>query len=235
MIPNGAAAPGNITVNEFALASGSNAASTTETAAGTLMPRGGTGPYSYAISGSGTGSFGTMTIGASGSYSYTLTKATTDLVGNETETFTYTATDALGNTATNTVTVNITDDVPTANADTATITEGTTSTVAVASGVLSNDVLGADLGKTGGAVVGVKAGKQWHRGHHRCGQQYHRHLRYPDLERRWLPQVRGQCQCGLRRRRPRQLYLTRSKTVTVTAHHDPDFHHQGQWPDHHAR
>ena len=39
-------------VNEFALASGSNAASTTETAAGTLSASGGTGPYSYAISGS---------------------------------------------------------------------------------------------------------------------------------------------------------------------------------------
>ena len=34
-----------------------------------------------------------MTIGASGSSSYSLTKATTDLVGNETESFTYTATD----------------------------------------------------------------------------------------------------------------------------------------------
>ena len=81
--PNGAATPGNITVNEFALASGSNAANTTETAAGSLSAAGGTGPYTYAIVGTGAGSFGTMTIGAGGSYSYTLTKASTDLAGNQ--------------------------------------------------------------------------------------------------------------------------------------------------------
>ena len=37
----------------------------------------------------------TVTIGAGGTYSYTLSKATSDLAGNETETFTYTVTDLL--------------------------------------------------------------------------------------------------------------------------------------------
>ena len=61
-------------------------------------------------------------------------------------------TDANGNTATGTITVNIVDDVPTATADIGNVNEGALLTVA-ASGVLSNDVNGAD----GATIDGVRA------------------------------------------------------------------------------
>ncbi|MDX7813390.1 Ig-like domain-containing protein, partial [Aeromonas caviae] len=50
------------------------------------------------------------------------------------------------------------DDVPTATADTASVGEGATLSVDAASGVLSNDVAGADGWADSGAVVGVVAG-----------------------------------------------------------------------------
>ena len=53
------------------------------------------------------------------------------------------ATDANGNTATGTIKINIVDDVPTATLDSGNVNEGALLTVA-ASGVLSNDVAGAD-------------------------------------------------------------------------------------------
>ena len=65
-------------------------------------------------------------------------------------------TDANGNTATGTITVNIVDDVPTATLDSGNVNEGALLTVA-ASGVLSNDVAGADGFTAGGGVVGVRA------------------------------------------------------------------------------
>ena len=52
-------------------------------------------------------------------------------------------TDANGNTATGTITINIVDDVPTATLDSGNVNEGALLTVA-ASGVLANDVAGAD-------------------------------------------------------------------------------------------
>ena len=61
-------------------------------------------------------------------------------------------TDALGNTATGTININIVDDVPTATADIGNVNEGALLTVA-ASGVLSNDVAGAD----GATINGVRA------------------------------------------------------------------------------
>ena len=72
------------------------------------------------------------------------------------ESFTYGVTDANGNTATGTITVNIIDDVPTATLDSGNVNEGALLTVA-ASGVLSNDVAGADGFTAGGGVVGVRA------------------------------------------------------------------------------
>ena len=67
------------------------------------------------------GTFGTIQVNTDGSYVYTLTKpfdtspdadngANTEVA----ESFTYVVTDANGNTATGTITVNIVDDVPTA-------------------------------------------------------------------------------------------------------------------------
>ena len=78
------------------------------------------------------------------------------------ESFTYTVTDANGNTATGTITVNIVDDVPTATADSGNVNEGALLTVA-ASGVLSNDVAGADGCAAGGGVVGRSGGGRRHR------------------------------------------------------------------------
>ena len=68
-----------------------------------------------------------------------------------------TATDNLGNTASpGTITVHVEDDAPKATLDTNSVIEGATLTVIAASGVLSNDVAGADGYAAGGGVVGVR-------------------------------------------------------------------------------
>ena len=109
------------------------------------------------------GTFGTIQVNADGSYVYTLTTPfdTTPDADNGTntevaESFTYMVTDANGNSATGTITVNIVDDVPTAQVDSDNVNEGALLTVA-ASGVLTNDVAGADGFAAGGGVVGVRA------------------------------------------------------------------------------
>ena len=78
-----------------------------------------------------TGTHGTLTFNADGTYSYTLTStvdgATADngvTTENNVETFTYQVTDGNGNTTTSTITIDVTDDVPTASADTNSVTEG---------------------------------------------------------------------------------------------------------------
>ncbi|MDX8500287.1 type I secretion C-terminal target domain-containing protein, partial [Mesorhizobium sp. VK4C] len=116
-----AAANEDATVNEAALAIGSNPSSTAETVTGTVADNvsGGSGPYTFTLIGSPTGSHGTLTLNANGTYSYTLTSPVdgvdanngTNTVNNV-ETFTYQATDANGNTVTNTITIDVTDDVP---------------------------------------------------------------------------------------------------------------------------
>ncbi|MGB7388399.1 MAG: DUF5801 repeats-in-toxin domain-containing protein [Pseudomonas neustonica] len=67
-------------------------------------------------------------------------------------------TDAGSATANGSLTIEVIDDVPTATADTASVGEGATLSVDAASGVLSNDVAGADGWADSGAVVGVVAG-----------------------------------------------------------------------------
>ncbi len=87
-----------------------------------LNASGGTGPYTYELVGSATGSYGTIQINSDGSYTYTLTKPydTTPDADNgmhteeNMESFTYKVTDANGNTAQGTITVDIVDDIPTA-------------------------------------------------------------------------------------------------------------------------
>ena len=66
-------------------------------------------------------------------------------------------TGGLGNTSTSTVSISIVDDVPTAHVDSGNVNEGALLTVAAASGVLVNDVAGADGFTAGGGVVGVRA------------------------------------------------------------------------------
>ncbi|RUU41810.1 hypothetical protein EOC83_01185 [Mesorhizobium sp. Primo-A] len=152
----------DLTVNEAALPIGSNPSSTAETIAGTVADNvsGGTGPYTYALVSNAIGAHGTLTFNANGTYSYTLTSPVdgadanngTNTVNNV-ETFTYQATDANGNTITNTITIDVTDDVPTAHADSGNVNEGALLTVTAAAGVLINDVAGAD----GATIDGVRA------------------------------------------------------------------------------
>ena len=141
---------------------GSNPGSTAETATGSLAGSvsGGSGALTYTLVGSTTGTYGQIELNADGSYKYTLTSAPHVGNGNDgpnivsTETFTYQATDALGNTVTSTIVIRIVDDVPRAESDSATVREGGT----VTGNVLDNDTLGADGAAQGGAVVGVRAG-----------------------------------------------------------------------------
>jgi large repetitive protein len=136
-----------IAVNEAALnANGSNPGLTTETNGGTLTVAGAVG---YTLPGGGAGTYGTLTLNANGSYSYTLTtpydSATADDGANTElgrDVFTYTATDANGNTITGTITVDIIDDVPTARDDAAGLTEG--GPIFVTLDVDTNDTPGAD-------------------------------------------------------------------------------------------
>ncbi|WJI83638.1 VCBS domain-containing protein [Mesorhizobium sp. C374B] len=158
-----AASNDDLTVNEAALPIGSNPSSTAETIAGTVVDNvsGGTGPYTYALLSSATGVHGTLTFNANGTYSYTLTSPVdgvdanngTNTVNNV-ESFTYQATDANGNTITNTITIDVTDDVPTAVSNSNNAAEG----AIVTGNVLTNDVAGADGFAAGSGVVGVAAG-----------------------------------------------------------------------------
>ena len=165
-----AASNDDLTVNEAALASGSNPSSTAETVTGTVVDNvtPGVAPYTYALVSSPTGTHGTLTFNADGSYSYTLTStvdgATADngiTTENNVETFTYQVTDANGNTTTSTITIDVTDDIPTAVADINSVVEG----AIVTGNVLTDgtdDVFGAD-----GAARGPAAGDRG------CGGQQH--------------------------------------------------------------
>ena len=143
-------------------ATGSDPHNAGETASGTLVGAvtGATGAISYSLVGSAQGHFGLIQLNSDGTYTYTLTTpANTTPHANDgantvTETFTYQATDSLGNVVTSTIVVNIVDDVPKANADTASVAEGGV----VTGNVLANDVGGADGPAAGGGVVGVRAG-----------------------------------------------------------------------------
>ncbi len=150
-------APGTVT--------GSDPASTGETASGTLVGSvtGAVGAISYALVGSATGNYGQIVLNPNGTYTYTLTSpaSTTphadDGANTLTETFTYQATDSLGNIVTSTIVVNIVDDVPKAvndsNANSASETQLT-----LTGNVLSNDVQGADVVATGANAGPISAG-----------------------------------------------------------------------------
>ncbi|WP_460321229.1 retention module-containing protein [Pseudomonas ogarae] len=143
-------APGTVT--------GSAPSATSETASGSLVGSisGAVGAVTFALVGNANGAYGQLSLQPDGSYTYTLTSpATTTPHANDgpnvlSESFTYQATDSLGNTVTSTIVIDIVDDVPNAHADFASVVEGGT----VNGNVLDNDVLGAD----GGMVIGVRAG-----------------------------------------------------------------------------
>ncbi len=76
------------------------------------------GALTYTLVGSATGTYGQIQLNADGTYTYTLTSApkttpnANDGANTLSESFTYQATDALGNSTTSTLVVNIVDDVP---------------------------------------------------------------------------------------------------------------------------
>ncbi|WP_428689167.1 Ig-like domain-containing protein, partial [Rhodococcus rhodochrous] len=144
---------------------GSDPNSTGETASGTLVGTvtGATGAITYTLVGSATGAYGQIHLNADGTYTYTLTSpASTTPHANDgantlTETFTYHATDSLGNVVTSNIVVNIVDDVPKAVDDT---NAGVASTgnLTLEGNVLTNDVQGADRVPTGPDSGPITAG-----------------------------------------------------------------------------
>ncbi|RUW75542.1 Ig-like domain-containing protein [Mesorhizobium sp. M2A.F.Ca.ET.067.02.1.1] len=106
-------------VYEKGLPAGSDAAGNSEIFNGAITPAGGTGPYTYTLNSSATGSYGNLVLNADGTYTYTLTKTYDGATANngitteqDKDSFTYTVTDAHGNTTTGTILVDIVDDVP---------------------------------------------------------------------------------------------------------------------------
>ncbi|MFI8395283.1 retention module-containing protein [Pseudomonas sp. NPDC078863] len=144
---------------------GSDPNSTGETASGTLVGSvtGAVGAISYALVGSATGNYGQIVLNANGTYTYTLTSPATttphadDGANSLSETFTYQATDSLGNVVTSSIVVSIVDDVPKAlndsNADNATEAQLT-----LTGNVLDNDVQGADRVASGPVTAGTFTG-----------------------------------------------------------------------------
>ncbi|WP_435200393.1 DUF5801 repeats-in-toxin domain-containing protein, partial [Qipengyuania sp. 902] len=108
---------------------GSNPSSPSETVGGTLAVTGGVGTITYALDPGQTGAYGQISIDANGNWTYTLTgpvdgDALSPSQGGDNganvydniETFTYTATDENGNTVQGTITIDVTDDVPSVTA-----------------------------------------------------------------------------------------------------------------------
>jgi VCBS repeat-containing protein len=136
-------APGTVT--------GSDPTSTGETASGTWSVR---SPVRSAPSamlvGSATGNYGQIVLNPNGTYTYTLTSPATttphadDGANTLTETFTYQATDSLGNVVTSTIVVSIVDDVPKAVND-SNATSASETQLTLTGNVLTNDVQGADV------------------------------------------------------------------------------------------
>ena len=150
-------------------ATGSNSGSTAETTSGQLVIAGAT---SYVLTSPANGANGTLQLNSTtGAYTYTLTTPfSTNPAANDgaltsgSNVFTYTATDANGNSVPGTITINIVDDVPIARDDLDRVVEGLGNSAVgnVVTGAGANPVStdGADTkGADGAAVVGVRSGQ----------------------------------------------------------------------------
>ncbi|MFJ4494213.1 retention module-containing protein [Pseudomonas atacamensis] len=144
---------------------GSDPNSTGETASGTLVGSvtGAVGAITYALVGSATGNYGQIVLNANGTYTYTLTSPATtaphadDGANSLSETFTYQATDSLGNVVTSTIVLSIVDDVPKALND-SNATNATEAQLTLTGNVLDNDVQGADRVASGPVTAGTFSG-----------------------------------------------------------------------------
>ncbi|MBY5970471.1 VCBS domain-containing protein [Halomonas denitrificans] len=135
------------TVSEAGLAAGSDAGSGSHSVSGQLSATDAQGDDLSYTEARIEGDHGVLVISSDGSFTYTLSSAVTgsqaDNGGNTLtaqETFNYSVTDAHGNTASASISINIVDDVPQAVDDTAATAEDTAVTV----DVLANDIGGAD-------------------------------------------------------------------------------------------
>ncbi|VEF09779.1 VCBS protein [Pseudomonas fluorescens] len=144
---------------------GSDPSNPGETASGTLVGSvtGAVGAISYALVGSATGNYGQIVLNANGTYTYTLTSPATTTphadngANTLTETFTYQATDSLGNVVTSNIVVSIVDDVPRA-LDDSNANNAAENQLTLTGNVLSNDVQGADVVATGPNAGPITAG-----------------------------------------------------------------------------
>ncbi len=98
---------------------------------------------------------GTIVINADGSYSYTPPPQADHSQGPVYEVFPYEITNSDGNSSSSTLTIEVLDTVPTAVDDINTATEGGTLNVALLNGILSNDVMSADIP---GKVLSITSG-----------------------------------------------------------------------------
>jgi VCBS repeat-containing protein len=130
------------TVLESDLAGGSNPAGVGESATATFAAP--TNQSFGTLTQSGSDTYGTWSLTSGGLFTYNLTSAPTISGASETRTIEIVSYDAFGNATTNTVTVTITDDAPTAHADGASVTEGTSGSPAA--NITGNVVTGAGTG-----------------------------------------------------------------------------------------
>ncbi len=161
-------------VNEAGLPTGSDAASTSETTTGSFtLTTGNDSVASLVINGVDVTAGGTVTTpsgvltvtvsGGAYSYSYSLTTNTSG--DNTSDSFTAVVTDSDGDTATDTLVINIVDDVPTARADVDSVTEDgpLTADGNVLTGTGGTDANGTDgvadtQGADGATVTGLTGG-----------------------------------------------------------------------------
>jgi hypothetical protein len=149
-----------VTVNEAGLpVIGSDPASDSEIQSGTLIPSGGTGPFTFTLISDANGQFGNLVLDPNtGQFTYTLdTPFDSQPDANDgtnpelaAETFEVLVTDSLGATSTATITVNIIDDVPSID-----VTKGSDSAVSLTTDDADTIAAATDSDATSANFAGV--------------------------------------------------------------------------------